>query len=87
LCKESILDALSKLLEKKIIIKDWERDLIFMQNEFQIKLKNQAIINKRYDLILFGGHNNLPYSATALLVGKPAAVISQVILYLIAYTR
>jgi hypothetical protein len=58
-----------------------------MQNEFQIKLKNSTIINKRYDLILFGGHNNLPYSATALLVGKPAAVISQVIFLNLAYIR
>jgi hypothetical protein len=86
LCKDSILDALSKLLEMKIVIKEWERDLIFMHNEFQIKLQSSTVINKRYDLIVFGGHNNLPYSATALLVGKPAAIITQVNIFKIAYT-
>jgi len=72
------LDALSKLLEKKIIIKDYERDMVFMQNEFQIKDKNSAIVNMKYDLITFGGHNQLPYTATSLLVGFPAATIAQV---------
>jgi len=78
LSKESVLDALSKLLEKKIIIKDYERDMVFMQNEFQIKNKNGSISNLKYDLITFGGHNSLPYTATSLLVGFPAAIVAQV---------
>jgi len=78
LSKESVLDALSKLLEKKIIIKDYERDMVFMQNEFQIRDKSGAIVNMKYDLITFGGHNNLPYTATSILVGFPAAIVSQV---------
>lgn len=55
-----------------------ERDLIFMQNEFQIQKKNGAIFKKKYDLLVFGGHCGLPYTATSLLVGKPAAIITQV---------
>jgi len=73
------LDALSKLLEKKIIIKDYEKDMVLMQNEFQIKKKNDDIFNLKYDLITFGGHNQLPYTATSLLVGFPTAIVAQVI--------
>lgn len=72
------MDALSKLLEKKIIIKDYEKDMVFMQNEFQIKDKNGGIVNLKYDLITFGGHNHMPYTATSLLVGFPAAIVAQV---------
>ena len=52
--------------------------MVFMQNEFQIKDKNSAIVNMKYDLITFGGHNHLPYTATSLLVGFPAAIVAQV---------
>ena len=62
-------------------MKDWEKDMIYMQNEFKIRLKNNSILYKKYDLLVFGGHNNLPYTATALLVGKPAAIIAQVKFY------
>jgi hypothetical protein len=79
LCKDSVLDALSKLLEKKIILKkEYERDLIFMQNEFQIRKNNGTIFNKKYDLIVFGGHGRLPYTATSLLTGYSAAITAQV---------
>jgi hypothetical protein len=29
-------------------------------------------------LIVFGGHNRLPYTATSILVGFPAAITAQV---------
>jgi hypothetical protein len=75
-----VIDALSKLLEKKLLIKkESERDLLFMQNEFQIKKKNGSIFNKKYDMIVFGGHNRLPYTATSILVGLPAAITAQVL--------
>lgn len=61
-----------------MIKREFERDLVFMQNEFQIKKKNGMIFNKKYDLIVFGGHNRLPFTATSLLVGFPAAVTAQV---------
>jgi hypothetical protein len=81
LSKDSVIDALAKLLEQKIVIKkDFERDLIFMQNDFHVQKKDGSIINKRYDLIVFGGHNNMPYTATSVLVGYPAAIIAQLIL-------
>ncbi len=78
LSKESVLDALSKLLEKKIKIREYERDMVFIQNEFQIKNKSGSIVNLKYDLITFGGHNNMPYTATSILVGFPAAIVAQV---------
>jgi hypothetical protein len=73
-----VLDAMSQLLQKRIIIKEWEKDMVFMQNEFEIRTKNQTVINKKYDMIVFGGHNNLHYTATALLVGIPAGITTQV---------
>jgi hypothetical protein len=60
------------------MIKPHEKDLVYMQNEFQVKKKDGSIINKKYDLIVFGGHNNLPYTATSITVGFPAAIIAQV---------
>ena len=80
------MDALSKLLENKIIIKDYERDMIFMQNEFLIKNKDGTILNKKYDLITFGGHNNMPYTATSILVGYPAAIITKVHLFFLYFS-
>lgn len=52
--------------------------MVFMQSEFQIKNKNGAVVNLKYDLITFGGHNNMPYTATSILVGFPAAIVAQV---------
>lgn len=74
------MDALSKLLENRIVIKDYERDLVFFQNEFLIKNKSGVLSKIKYDLLAFGGHNNLPYTATSILVGYPAAVVAQVII-------
>jgi len=54
--------------------------MVFMQNEFLIKKKNGAYVNMKYDLITFGGHNNMPYTATSILVGFPAAIVAQVLL-------
>ena len=80
--KESVIDALSKLLEKKIFIKEYERDMVFFQNEFLIKNKSGLITKIKYDLLTFGRHNNLPYTATSILVGYPAAVVAQVLLFI-----
>jgi hypothetical protein len=81
LSKDSVIDSLSKLLEKKLIIhKDEERDLVFMDNEFQIQRKDGFLLNKKYVMLVFGGHNRLPYTATSILVGYPAAIIAQVYL-------
>lgn len=52
--------------------------MVFMQNEFQVKTKNNTILNLKYDLITFGGHNHLPYTATSVLVGYPAGIVAQV---------
>ncbi len=61
-------------------LQDWERDLVFMQNEFKLLRKDGKLVNKKYDLVVFGRHNGLPYSAVSLLVSMPCAVTGQLIL-------
>jgi DUF917 family protein len=57
---------------------DGEKDLVFMQNEFQVQKQDGRIVNKKYDLLVMGNHNNTNYSATALTVGYPSAITAQV---------
>jgi saccharopine dehydrogenase-like NADP-dependent oxidoreductase len=68
------------MLEEKMKLQEWERDLVFMQNEFKLISKDGRLINKKYDLVVFGRHNNLPYSAVSILVSLPCAVTAQLIL-------
>ena len=68
------------MMEEKLKLLDWEKDLVFMQNEFKILSKNGKEKHKRYDLLVFGGHNNLPYSAVSILVSYPCAITTQLIL-------
>lgn len=51
-----------------------------MQNEFHLLSKNGNVTIKKYDLLVLGGHNNLPYSAVSLLVSLPCAITTQLIL-------
>lgn len=51
-----------------------------MQNVFKLITKDGKTIDKKYDLLVFGGHNGLPYSAVALTVSLPCAVTAQLIL-------
>jgi saccharopine dehydrogenase (NADP+, L-glutamate forming) len=67
-------------MEEKLKIKDWERDLVFMQNEFKIIDSKGDMITRKYDILVFGRHNDLPYSAVSLLVSLPCAVTAQLIL-------
>jgi len=67
-------------MEEKLKVQNWERDLVFMQNEYKIVNNKGLVINKKYDLVVFGRHNNLPYSAVSLLVSMPCAVTAQLIL-------
>ena len=74
------LENFALLLEEKLKFQPWEKDLVFMQNQFDIELSDGKIIRKTYNLILFGNHNNLPYSATSLTVAYPAAIAAQVLI-------
>jgi saccharopine dehydrogenase-like NADP-dependent oxidoreductase len=76
--KNKVLVAFAQLLEDKLKMEEWERDLVFMQNEFVVKTKEGKLINRKYDLIVLGGHNKMPYSATSLLVSLPCATATQV---------
>ena len=67
-------------MEDKLKMQDWERDMVFMQNEFRLLSKEGRIFTKKYDLVVFGGHNGLPYSAVSLLVSLPCAITTQMIL-------
>ncbi len=68
------------MMEEKMKLQEWERDLVFMQNYFKLVNKEGKIFNRKYDLVVFGRHNNLPYSAVSLLVSMPAAIAAQLIL-------
>jgi hypothetical protein len=59
-------------------LQPWEKDLVFMQNSFIIQQIDGKKVLKNYNLVLFGNHNNLPYSATALTVAYPTAIAAQV---------
>lgn len=59
--------------------------MVFMQSVFHIKNKNGATVNMKYDLITFGGHNHMPYTATSILVGFPAAIVAQVFIQLFLF--
>lgn len=67
-------------MEDKLKMQEWEKDMVFMQNEFRLRSKDGKIFNKKYDLVVFGGHNGLPYSAVSLLVSMPCAITTQLIL-------
>ena len=71
------LDNFAVLLEEKLKLQPWEKDLVFMQNIYDIEQNDGKIIRKIYNLIVFGNHNNLPYSATSLTVAYPAAIATQ----------
>ena len=75
----SCLDSTSYLLEKKLKMDENERDMDFMQNSFTILTKENKVINRTLDLLVFGNHNNSGYSATAITVGTPAAIVAQMI--------
>ena len=66
------------MLEVKLKMEDNDKDLVFMQNEFQVQKLNGTIVNKKLDLIVIGNHNNTKYSATALTVAYPSAITVQV---------
>ena len=76
----SRLDEISILLEKKLKMSENDRDMNFMQNEFDVLTKEGKIINRKLDLIVFGNHNNCGHSATALTVGTPSAICARMIL-------
>jgi saccharopine dehydrogenase-like NADP-dependent oxidoreductase len=75
---DSIFESFALLLQDKLVMTSGERDLVFMQNEFLIETKEGKLKRRKFDLLAFGGHNGLPYSATALLVSLPCAVTTQV---------
>ena len=61
-------------------LQEWERDVVFMQNFFKLVNKEGRVFNRKYDMVVFGRHNNLPYSAVSLLVSMPAGITAQLIL-------
>lgn len=77
---QHVLDAFAIMLEDRMKLQEWERDLVFMQNEFKLLGKDGRITNKKYDMVVFGRHNNLPYSAISLLVSMPCAITAQLML-------
>lgn len=68
------------LLENKIKMQEWERDMVYMKNKYTIKTFSGKIILKTFELILYGRTNDLEYTATSFLVGNTAGVITNCIL-------
>jgi saccharopine dehydrogenase (NADP+, L-glutamate forming) len=68
------------MMEEKLKAQEWERDLVYMQNEFKNLNSKGQMITRKYDLVVFGRHNNLPYSAVSLLVSMPCAITAQLML-------
>jgi hypothetical protein len=80
--EDTLFEAFALLLQEKIVMTTDERDLVYMQNEFLIQTKEGKLKKRKFDLLAFGRHNGLPYSATALLVSLPCATTTQVYIYL-----
>lgn len=76
----SPIDALADLLEKKLIMNEKDRDMDFMTNIFEILCSDGTIKQRKIDMIAFGKQDNGGFSATAITVGTPSAVVTQMIL-------
>lgn len=51
-----------------------------MQNDFILKRRDGQTFRRKFELLVLGFHNNLPYSAVALTVSYPVGVVTQLIL-------
>ncbi|ELW65550.1 Alpha-aminoadipic semialdehyde synthase, mitochondrial [Tupaia chinensis] len=75
---ESIVDALSKHLAKRLSYGPEEKDMIVMRNSFGIRHPSGHLENKIIDLIVYGDVNG--FSAMAKTVGLPTAMAAKMLL-------
>eukprot|EP00742_Colponemidia_sp_Colp-10_P001352 GILJ01001455.1.p1 GENE.GILJ01001455.1~~GILJ01001455.1.p1 ORF type:complete len:502 (+),score=77.00 GILJ01001455.1:41-1546(+) len=76
--KGTFIDTLCAMLEKKLVYKQGEKDLVFMQHRFGITWADGSKENRTSTLIAVGKKNGP--SAMSRTVGIPAGVAAQMIL-------
>uniref|UniRef100_A0A452RMJ9 Alpha-aminoadipic semialdehyde synthase, mitochondrial n=1 Tax=Ursus americanus TaxID=9643 RepID=A0A452RMJ9_URSAM len=75
---ESVVDALSKHLARKLSYGPGERDMIVMRDSFGIRHPSGHLENKTIDLVVYGDING--FSAMAKTVGLPTAMAAKMLL-------
>jgi saccharopine dehydrogenase (NADP+, L-glutamate forming)/spermidine synthase len=77
-CKDSKMDSLSDLLERKLVYSQGERDMIILQHRFDITLSDGTKTTRTSTMVDFGEPGG--DSAMSRTVGIPAAIGVQMIL-------
>ncbi|CAD7694370.1 unnamed protein product [Nyctereutes procyonoides] len=75
---ESVVDALSKHLARKLSYGPGEKDMIVMRDSFGIRHPSGHLENKIVDLVVYGDANG--FSAMAKTVGLPTAMAAKMLL-------
>uniref|UniRef100_A0A8C0JMJ2 Aminoadipate-semialdehyde synthase n=1 Tax=Canis lupus dingo TaxID=286419 RepID=A0A8C0JMJ2_CANLU len=75
---ESVVDALSKHLARKLSYGPGEKDMIVMRDSFGIRHPSGHLENKIIDLVVYGDANG--FSAMAKTVGLPTAMAAKMLL-------
>ncbi|XP_045876597.1 alpha-aminoadipic semialdehyde synthase, mitochondrial isoform X2 [Meles meles] len=75
---ESVVDALSKHLARKLSYGPGEKDMIVMRDSFGIRHPSGHLENKTIDLVVYGDING--FSAMAKTVGLPTAMAAKMLL-------
>ncbi|XP_045351401.1 alpha-aminoadipic semialdehyde synthase, mitochondrial isoform X2 [Leopardus geoffroyi] len=75
---ESVVDALSKHLARKLSYGPGEKDMIVMRDSFGIRHPSGHLENKTIDLVVYGDVNG--FSAMAKTVGLPTAMAAKMLL-------
>ncbi|XP_025721503.2 alpha-aminoadipic semialdehyde synthase, mitochondrial isoform X1 [Callorhinus ursinus] len=75
---ESVVDALSKHLARKLAYGPGEKDMIVMRDSFGIRHPSGHLENKTIDLVVYGDING--FSAMAKTVGLPTAMAAKMLL-------
>ncbi|XP_057693501.1 alpha-aminoadipic semialdehyde synthase, mitochondrial-like [Corythoichthys intestinalis] len=75
---DSILTALSRLLEAKLSFGSGERDMIVLRSEFGLRHPTGELENKCVSLVVYG--ENGRFSAMAKTIGYPVAIAARMLL-------
>uniref|UniRef100_A0A8C9RGZ6 Alpha-aminoadipic semialdehyde synthase, mitochondrial n=1 Tax=Scleropages formosus TaxID=113540 RepID=A0A8C9RGZ6_SCLFO len=75
---DTILAAVTKHLESRLMFEKGERDLIVMRNDVGIRHSTGELETKHFSLVVYGDSNG--FSAMAKTVGYPAAIAARMVL-------
>lgn len=76
----TIYNSFSNLIKTKLEMKKTDKDIVFLKNIYKIVGFNGRLIEKSYELILYGRTSNINYTATSFLVGRVCAIVSECII-------